>query len=272
MRKFICGLFAAATAVWLLACPPVLAYSNNEVIGYVDTLIRGNTKPGSSISETDLGDVTADALRAVSGADVAIINGGELRANLQAGQRVWADILAVFEENKTLAVADITAAQLWQILEYGVSHAVLGVDEKTDVEASAFKGFPQVSGLVFQYDLSALPGNRIVYVELSDGRMLERDDENTRLTLCATEYMLSGGYGYENVAYENMELGLADALADFVASGAVVQPDSSRIRTIGSYDQPLISRVNVFLIALAGCVIAFCVNKVKGTLKKENEF
>jgi len=271
LKKLFCGLLTAAVAFCLLACPPALAYDGDEIIGTVDTLIRGNTEPGSCVDETDLGDVTADALRAVSGTDVAIVNGGELCANLQAGQCSWADILAVFEENKTLAVADVTPAQLWRLLEYGVSYAVLGADEKTDAENSSFEGFPQVSGLIVQYDLSAPAGERIMYVKLADGRALESADEDTRITLCATEYMLSGGYGYENVASESLNLGLADALADYIAGNTLGLPDSSRIRTIGSYDKPLISRVSVFLVALAICVLSFCINKVRRSQKKENE-
>lgn len=218
-----------------------------------------------------MGDVTADALRVASGADVAIVNGGELRANLQAGQRSWADVQAVFAENKTLAIADITAAQLWEILEHGISYIVLGEDEKTDAAASAFEGFPQISGLMFQCDLANTAGIRVMSVTLSDGRALARNDQETRITLCATEYMLSGGYGYESVSCERLEIGLADALAQYI-SGGIAQPDSSRIRMIGSYDTPLISRVNVLLIALVCCVIAFCFNKVRGAGKKENEY
>lgn len=272
MKRLLCKLLAASVAFCLLACPSTLAYSDDTVIGTVDTLIRGNTEPGSSVGETDLGDVTADALRMVSGADVAIVNGGELRANLQAGPCNWADIQATFEENKQLGVADITAAQLWRLLEYGVSHVVLGEDKKTDVAASAFDGFPQVSGVVFKYDLSAPTGERIMDVELADGSTLVREDEDTHITLCATEYMLSGGYGYESVDYESLELGLADALADYIAAGPVGQPDSSRIRMIGSYDKPLISRVNVLLIALACCMFAVCYNKVRDKSKRENEY
>lgn len=271
MKRILCGLLVLAAAVCLLSGPPALAYDEDEIIGEVETLIRGNTEPGSSVFETDLGDVTADALRAYSGADVAIVNGGELRANLQAGQRTWAEIQAVFAENKPLAVADITAAQLWQLLEYGVSHVVLAEDKTTDAEASAFDGFPQVSGIVMKYDLSAPVGERLMYVELSDGRALEREDEDTHITLCATEYMLSGGYGYESVDYERLDAGLAEALASYVASGPVGQPDASRMRTIGSTDNPIISRVSVLVIALACCIFAFCYNKIKEKTKPKDE-
>lgn len=270
MKKLICG-FLAAAILCLLSCTPALAAEDDAIVGTVDTLIRENTGYGSAIEETDLGDVTADALAAASGADVAIVNGGELRCNLQPGQRTWGDVASIFEENRTLAVADITAAQLWSILEYGVSYSVLGEDEKIDTERSAFAGFPQVSGLWFRYDLSAPAGERLMQVELADGRVLTRDDDQTQITLCATAYMLSGGYGYEGVAHERLDLGLADALAKYIGSAAVTPPFGNRIRTVGSYDKPLISRTTIFLVAFAACVIAFCVHKIKGRMKVENE-
>jgi len=264
-------MLLAAAVFCLSACPFALAYSEDEIIGTVDTLIRGNTAPGSSISETDLGDVTADALRYVSGADVAIVNGGELQANLQAGQRKWSDISAVFDENRTLAVASVTVAQFWDILEYGVSYVTLGADEKTDTELSAFDGFPQISGFLFQYDLSSLVGKRITYIEMADGNTLTRGDGDTRITISATEYMLSGGYGYPAVAYESLNLGLTDALAEYMTDNTITQPESSRIRTIGSYDKPLISRVSVLLVGLVACVICICVSRIRQSAKKENE-
>lgn len=270
MKKWICKSMVVTVAC-LLLCTPVLAVQNSEIVGTVDTLIRENTGYGSAIEETALGDITADALVAVSGADIAIVNGGELLRNLQAGQRTRSDIEAIFKENRTLAVADVTAVQLWSILEHGVSHAVLNEYVKIDTDKSAFQGFPQVSGLWFQYDLSAPVGERVMYVELADGRALLPDDEETHITLCATEFMLSGGYGYENVEYESLDLGLVDALAEYIGSVTIAEPSGNkRIRTIGSHDEPLISRTTIFLVAFAACMIAFCVHGIKDRLKVEN--
>lgn len=237
----------------------------SDVIGAVDTLIRYSEEPGSECIETPLGDVAADGLRYVSGADVAIVNGGELVSNLQAGACTWADVLAVFVENKQIGVASITPAQLWEMLEHGVSYLTLGEDEKTDVEVSPFKGFPQVSGINFKYDISALPGERIQYVLLND-EPVERDDNATIITVCATTFMLEGGYGYPAVEYEGLGLGLADALAQYIsASETIGLPDdaSERHDSIGTYDKPLISRGVVFVIALAGCGLAYSTSKIK---------
>ena len=44
--------------------------------------------------ETNLGDLVADAYRYVTGADVAIVNGGSIRTNIAAGDLTFADIKA----------------------------------------------------------------------------------------------------------------------------------------------------------------------------------
>lgn len=249
------------------------AYDGADEVGMVDTLIRYSEEPGSEYIETPLGDVTADALRHVSRADVAIVNGGELYSNLQAGVCTWDEVQAVFVENREIGVASITPAQLWEILEHGVSYLKLGNDEKTDIEVSAFEGFPQISGIKFKYDISALPGERIQYVLVND-EPVARDDNTTEITLCATQYMMEGGYDYPEVEYEHLDLGLADALAKYISDeGTLYVPEdvSERHDTIGTYDKPLISRGTIFLVAFAGCVIAFSVSKMKSKYNFETK-
>lgn len=267
MKKSIVLFF---TCVFMCICllkslPAALAYDGADQVGMVDTLIRYSEEPGSEYIETPLGDVAADSLRYVSGADAAIVNGGELFSNLQAGACTWEEVQAVFQENKEIGIARITPAQLWEILEHGVSYLTLGSDEKTDLEVSGFEGFPQISGISFKYDISALPGERIQYVLVND-EPVEREDSATIITICATTFMLEGGYDYPAVEYESLGLGLADALAQYIhASGTLYIPDdvSKRHDIIGAYDKPLISRGTIFVVALAGCGIAYSVSKVK---------
>ena len=46
-------------------------------------------------AETNLGDLCADAYRAVTGADVAMVNGGGVRASIAAGEITYGDIISV---------------------------------------------------------------------------------------------------------------------------------------------------------------------------------
>lgn len=265
MKNFVRIIFSMAILTSIVLTP-ALAYEQDDVVCDIASLVKGNVSQGADVRETALGDVASDALLHASGADIAIVNGGELKSNLLAGACKWSDILSVFQENKNIAVAEVTSAQLWNLLEYGIGFTVLGADEKTDSKASAFAGFPQVAGIAFEYDTTAPVGERIKYILVGDAKVeAKKDDMETTFTLCATEFMLSGGYGYDSYEYESLDAGLADALAEYLKletlNAATIA--ANRITTLGSKDQPLIPRGVVFLIGLFGCMCCFCFSKVK---------
>lgn len=92
-------------------------------------------------TETNLGDLTADALRYVSGAEIALINGGGVRADVPAGDITFGQILAVHPFNNSVAVVGATGQTILDALE--LSAASL---------PGEFGSFFQVSGLSFTID------------------------------------------------------------------------------------------------------------------------
>ena len=210
MRRFLIALFL----VMLFISPKASAYSyrDDTVLGTVDSLQQATNDYGCLTGEMELCDTVADAVRSACGTQIAIINGGDIVHNLEGGEATWGDILFLFAEDRPLATAEISGADLLKILEYGVSHAVMDPSTETlDVEASIFDGFPQISGFSFYYDLSAPVGQRILHAELPDGSLVTAD---MTLTLAATEYMLSGGFGYPAISYESVGTTLAEATAE----------------------------------------------------------
>jgi len=91
--------------------------------------------------ETNLGDFCADAFRAVTGADIGVINGGGIRADLAAGEVTFNDILSVFPFNNTVVMAEVTGQQIHDLLELGV----MFYPEENG-------SFQHVSGLTFTLD------------------------------------------------------------------------------------------------------------------------
>ena len=82
MKRSILLLMLLPAAIVLSS---VNAFSAAVVCGYAEDLLAGINAPGSEVSETALGDAAADAARYISGADAAIIPGGDIRANLRGG-------------------------------------------------------------------------------------------------------------------------------------------------------------------------------------------
>ena len=115
----------------------------SEVVAFtqVDLVIKD---PATGVrivrtSETNLGDLCADAYRDQSGADIAIVNGGGVRDIIKAGDITLNDILKVHPFGNAMCVIEITGQKVLEALEYACK----------DVP-SEFGGFLQVSGLTFE--------------------------------------------------------------------------------------------------------------------------
>ena len=89
--------------------------------------------------EMPIGNFCADAFRTVLDTDIAMINGGGIRADLNAGEVSYNTLISVFPFNNTACKASITGQQLLDALEVSV------------MALPARNGsFMQVSGLKFK--------------------------------------------------------------------------------------------------------------------------
>ena len=124
----------------------------NEVVAStaVDLYINdpvAKTDDGKSIriirrAETNLGDLCADAYLDQSGeADIAFVNGGGIRVQLNKGDLTLNNILTVHPFGNSLTVIEITGQQVLDALEWSV-HSLPG----------EFGGFDQVAGITFTVD------------------------------------------------------------------------------------------------------------------------
>lgn len=106
--------------------------------------------------ETALGDLCADAYRKVSGADIALVNGGGIRANLKKGEITYNDIISVFPYCNELCVVEATGQEILDALELGskaVSAETSAKGEDGSINAVGESGgFLQVSGLKYTID------------------------------------------------------------------------------------------------------------------------
>ena len=138
--------------------------------------------------ESNFGNLVADAMRAVTGAEVALTNGGGIR-----GDRTYApgtvitrkDILTELPFGNVTVLVALTGADLLAALENGVSQ----------VEKKAGR-FPQVSGMRFVFDPARPAGERILEVEVGG----EPLDPARTYKVATNDYMLGGGDGYAMLA------------------------------------------------------------------------
>jgi 5'-nucleotidase/UDP-sugar diphosphatase len=168
--------------------------------------------------EAAMGNLVADALRASVGADVAITNGGGLRADKQyeAGQKLTRrNILAEMPFGNTTVLLEVTGAQIKAALENGVS------------QVRELGGrFPQVSGIVAEVDVKEPVGSRVKSVKIN-GQPL--DPANT-YKLATNDFMARGGDGYrvfteaKSLVDVSASQLMATQVIDYIAKAGKVAP------------------------------------------------
>lgn len=138
-------------------------------------------------AETNAGDIVSDAFRAVTGAQLAVNNGGGIRSNLPAGDWTEGDIIEMLPYNNYIQVVRITGITLMDLL-----HATTANSPREDGQ------FPQISGFRFTLNTRATGEERISGVEIfndSTGLYVPLDPR-AEYTLCTTDYCISGGGMY----------------------------------------------------------------------------
>ncbi|MBQ9616196.1 MAG: 5'-nucleotidase C-terminal domain-containing protein, partial [Selenomonadaceae bacterium] len=132
--------------------------------------------------ETELGNLAADAMRDATGADIAVINSGGLRADLPQGEVTREDVLSIFPFGNIVEKIEVRGSVIEAMLEHSVRYL-----------PAAFGGFLDVSGLTFDLDANAKPGSRVSNV-LVQGRPLSPE---ATYTLALNDFEAAGGDGYE---------------------------------------------------------------------------
>ena len=209
-------LAAVVITILLTSVPPALCLSGSNVAGTVPQLLTAISDKDARSLECTLGDAVADAVRVSLSTDIAIVCGGDLVHNLLPGEITYDGLIAAFKEDRPLAVVNVTPKELRVLLEAGLSHITLDKTESIDSAASAYDGFPQISGFTLSYDASSPPGERVHEIRLG-GKTLKLDDDQTILRLAATGFMLDGGYSLPAIkGAAASALKLSDAMAMYL--------------------------------------------------------
>jgi 5'-nucleotidase len=138
--------------------------------------------------ETNIGNFVADSYRKAANADVALINGGSIRADLtyNPGTLTKRFVLSILPFNNPIVKIEISGKTLREALEHGVARSGAGEDNEPG-------RFPQISGMSFKYDTTKPAGSRVTEI-LVGGKPL---DEKKIYTLATSDFLVSrGGDGY----------------------------------------------------------------------------
>ena len=181
-----------------------------------------------------MADFIADAFRQVVGAEVALVNGGSIRADTIIGPGILTkrDVLSILPFNNRVVKLQVTGAVIRAALEHGVA---------TAAEEAQPGPFPQVSGIRYEFDTSRKPGARLLSVTVN-GKPL---DDRQIYTLATTTYLaVEGGDGYEMLRNKTFLIRPeqapveSDVLLKAIASVRAISPNTDgRLKRIDGKDQ-----------------------------------
>jgi 5'-nucleotidase len=154
-------------------------------VGHTDVLLDARSVENRT-QETNVGSFVADAFRKATGADVALLNGGSIRADItiNPGDLTRRDVLSILPFPNPVVKLEVTGATIRAALEHGVSRSA------EDTEPGRF---PQVSGLRFTFDARRPAGSRLVEVTVG-GQPL--DDKKKYSLATSTFLALDAGDEY----------------------------------------------------------------------------
>ena len=166
--------------------------------------------------ECAMGNIIADAMLdrvKDQGIEIAIQNGGGIRASIDAGDVTMGEVLTVLPFQNTLSTFRISGETLVAALENGVS------------QVEEVKGrFPQVAGLSFTFDASAEVGSRVSDVMVGGAPV----DPAKMYGAVSNNYVRNGGDGYKMFrdAEDAYDYGpdLADVTAEYLAENGPYAP------------------------------------------------
>ncbi|SDH06590.1 2',3'-cyclic-nucleotide 2'-phosphodiesterase/5'-or 3'-nucleotidase, 5'-nucleotidase family [Vibrio xiamenensis] len=259
----------------------IIISDESNIVGHTDVYLNG-LKAQVRSEETNLGDLTADAnlwYAKLENSDVQISlkNGGGIRASIgyaeypagstsaedlvyyppaaypaagkEQGDISQYDLQTTLAFNNALGIISVSAAELKEILEHGVSE--IDPDDESNYGGGRF---PQLSGLTFTFDATktaqdlsnSVAGERVTNVVVdTDGDGIYDDtvvsngtiqgDSSRTFTMVTLSYLAEGGDDYPfdcdedtnsdgetyctNVTYLEDNMSADPGLADFASSG-----------------------------------------------------
>jgi 2',3'-cyclic-nucleotide 2'-phosphodiesterase (5'-nucleotidase family) len=168
--------------------------------------------------EAAIGNLVADAIRAATNADVALVNGGGLRGNkvYPAGSNLTSrDILSEMPFDNVVLVLDAKGSDLKAVLEHGLPRP-----------GEESRGFPHISGMKVVFDPAKPKGQRVESIVIGEWAL----DPNRVYRLATNDFLAAGGDGYamlqnlKRIIDTNSGPLMAGVVIDYVKQKGTVAP------------------------------------------------
>ncbi|HCS10826.1 MAG TPA: multifunctional 2',3'-cyclic-nucleotide 2'-phosphodiesterase/5'-nucleotidase/3'-nucleotidase [Clostridiales bacterium] len=153
----------------------------SKVVAKTDVYLDG-VRENVRTKETNLGNLSADAARTATGADIAFVNGGGIREDIPIGDITKGKVAAIFPFGNIIQVKKITGEDLLAMLEVSVKGY-----------PAANGAFLQVSGITFAFDPAKEEGAKVSDVIVGEKPL----DLAAEYSVAVNDFMAIGGDGYD---------------------------------------------------------------------------
>jgi 5'-nucleotidase / UDP-sugar diphosphatase len=197
------------------------------------------------VEECNLGNLIADAMRVNARAQIALMNGGGIRADIDEGEITLGEVLTVQPFQNLLSTFELTGANVIAALENGVSQIELNENGQVRRDGAAGR-FLQVSGLRYTVDPTLEPGSRIVSAEvLNEAGEYEPIDPEAVYSVVSLNFVRTGGDGFSVLAenainpydFGNLDF---EVTLEYIEANSPVAPEiEGRITYINAEVAPL---------------------------------
>ncbi|MRX73971.1 bifunctional metallophosphatase/5'-nucleotidase [Bacillus lacus] len=190
----------------------------NVVIASVSETLNGE-RNAVRTKETNLGNYIADAMKNKLKTDIAVTNGGGIRASIVAGDVTRNHVLTTLPFDNTLVRTTLKGSDLKAALEHSVR-----------LYPAENGGFLHVSGLAFNFDPSKPTGSRVTEVVINGAAL----DLQKSYSVATNNFTAAGGDGFvmftaENIEFDSGEL-LSTVLMEALQSNTPVPGIEGRIK------------------------------------------
>ena len=131
--------------------------------------------------ETNAGDIVADAFRYVTGAEIAVVNGGAIRTECKAGDLTYGDIIALLPYDNNLMRIEVKGSTIVDML----------TDLMSDLPKESGQ-FPQVAGMKFTAHVSMHSVSDVMVLNAKT-QQYEPIDLSRTYIVGTTDYCVTGG-------------------------------------------------------------------------------
>lgn len=180
-KRIKLSVVAVFVLVAVFAVGQVQAQDLDTVIGETEVSLNGERQHVRT-QETNLGNLVTDILRWNTGADVAVYNGGGIRASAELGEIPLETPIEILNFDNEVQTLRMSGLEIKEMLE----HAVSGYPE---VEGR----FLQISGMRYYFNPAEDPGHRVNDIYIDGRRLKIRED----YVVATNEFLAAGGDDYE---------------------------------------------------------------------------